>query len=130
MAENLVLNQNFLNDFTMTFIGNSNIFRLMKKSNKITAQTVDSELSYNILYHIKGSGHPLYKKIDIPKFEDFTIHIQSLSKRAINNFIISDDAVTRVMESQIKIKNLNIQCYFRYIKSHNKMRNVFRQYQS
>ena len=48
MEEILVLNEKCLNDFTMIFIGVSNIFNLMKESNKITAQTVDPEISYHI----------------------------------------------------------------------------------
>ena len=104
MAENLVLNEKFLNAFTMMFIGDSNIFRLMKESNKIKTHTVDPELLYNILCYLKGSGHQIYQRIDIPNFEDFNIHIQSLIKRAMDDFIISDNAVTRFMESRMKNK--------------------------
>ena len=102
LAETICLNEKSLDAFTMTFIGDAELFHLMKTENKITAHTVNAELSYHILYYLKDAGHPLYKRITIPNLEDFTRRINSLSEKALDNVIIGSDAISQVMEMGMK----------------------------
>ena len=102
LADNLVLNNKCLENFTMTFIGESKIFELMKSTNKITQHTVNAELSYQLLNYFKSSGHPLYANIDLPEYELFSQEITNLSNQALGNIIINCDAVTQIMESRME----------------------------
>ena len=104
LAETIVLNEKCLDAFTMTFIGDAELFHLMKTENKITEHTVNAELSYHILYYLKGAGHPLYKEIEMPSLEEFTRHINSLSKKALDNVIIGSDALPQIWEMRMENK--------------------------
>ena len=102
ISNQFALNENCLQSFTMTFIGEKHILLLLKETNKITAHTVNPELSFKILKYFKETGHPLYSKLLLPDYEVFAQKLEKLSKKALDNIVISDDALSRNMESRME----------------------------
>ena len=49
ISDTLVINKECLKNFTMSFIGDEKMFKIMNSANKITQHTVDCELSYHVL---------------------------------------------------------------------------------
>jgi len=83
LAEHLSLNQGCLDAFSMTFIGEGSLFRLMKENCDISAHKVDPLLSFEMLHYFKGAGHPQYASVVIPPIAVFAPELQALSDRAL-----------------------------------------------
>ena len=102
ISDSLVINKGCLQNFTMSFIGDEKMFKLMSSTNKITHHRVDCELSFKLLNYLKNAGHPLYAKIVLPELSVFSNDLNNLSKTAFDNIIINDEAVTQIMENKME----------------------------
>ena len=78
------------------------MLKAMRSANKITAHTVNTELSFHVLMYLKNAGHPLYAAIILPEFEQFSKDITALSNKAFDSIIVNDDAVTLIMENRME----------------------------
>ena len=88
LSKTLVLNKKCLENFTMIFIGDNNMLKVVRSANKITAHTVSTELSFHVLMYLKNAGHPLYTAIILPEFEQFSKDITALSNKAFDSIFM------------------------------------------
>ena len=97
------LNHDALASFTLTFIGEGNLFRALQgKLGGFRDCRVDVETSLTFLRYVRDAGHPLYAGLDIPDVQAFGEELTGLSQSASAAARLREDPLLRAIETKME----------------------------